>query len=224
MIHQLVVNLVLIKWPNHIGNLHLTKKEPQNYPFNFFKNNWNTTKKKNMSLPPKIGMFSSNMVFLWCLLLFPSLLCTLQQVLYHLIKTNPNTAISKSLKTKILYYILYHIDLHQQLWSLFQDTCTFWVIIFIKSLRAQQKEPSICLLRRGFISSVLEPLRSIPSMPFPSVDRSWVKFRITAPPKNDCSEPSDLRNFRKFMTMTWGLQGRKMLICFLTWFLYLCWT
>lgn len=224
MIHQLVVNLVLIKWSNHMGNLHLTKKEPQNYPFNFFKNNWNTTKKKNMSLPPKIGMFASNMVFLWCLLLFPSLFCTLQQVLYHLIKTNPNTAISKSLKTKILYYILYHIDLHQQLWSLFQDTCTFWVIIFIKSLRTQQKTLNFSPLPRFyFLSSRTTAFHSFHAVP--SVDRSWVKFRITAPPKNDCSEPSDLRNFRKFMPMTWGLQGRKMLICFLTtWFLYLCWT
>lgn len=82
MIHQLVVNLVLIKWSNHMGNLHLTKKEPQNYPSSPFKQATETPpqKKRNMSLPPKMGMFASNMVFLWCLLLFPWLFCTLQQV------------------------------------------------------------------------------------------------------------------------------------------------
>ena len=79
------------------------KKSLKTTPLTLLKTTETPPRKKNMSLPQKICMFASNMVFLWCLLLFPSLFCTLQQVLYHLIKTNPNTAISKSLKTKILY-------------------------------------------------------------------------------------------------------------------------
>ena len=93
MIHQLMVNLVLTKWSNHMGNLQKNTTRHAT-----------TKKKRNTSLPEKNGYVCSKHDMFVVFVAFP---------LTFLAPNNRcHLMISKSLKHK--YILLYRIDLHQQ--------------------------------------------------------------------------------------------------------------